>query len=314
MIKAIIDIGSNTINLLIAEFVDGRFKVLEDRKIHAKLARGGINDNTIAPDAFTRGVNALSQHRKLCESYGLSDDDIATYATASVRAASNGGDFAAEALKRFGLSVHTIDGETEALLIHAGIKNGFPLGDDKVVIMDIGGGSVEFIITDRSKIYWKQSFYVGVTKLLDRFKPSDPPLKAELEKVREFAQKELHDLFVALKQFNPVSMVGSSGSFDTIRAMIETGSFTTLGKSVDPDVKTWFKIESPVLQKMADELSVMTTEQRKQVPGMDEMRAEYFPLAFVLIQIVLEQLPEASIYQCSYALKEGAFFYHFDSK
>jgi exopolyphosphatase/pppGpp-phosphohydrolase len=66
-----------------------------------------------------------------------------------------------------------------------------------------------------------------------------------------------------------------------------------------------------VLNNMADDISAMATVQRKRVPGMDEMRAEYFPLAFVLIKILLEQLPDASIYQCSYALKEGAFFYHF---
>ena len=311
MMKAIIDIGSNTINLLIAEMKNGVFKVLEDRKIHAKLARGGINSKTIAADAFQRGLDALSEYDALCKMYGLQNSDVVAYATASVRAASNGDAFTSEVLNRFSLTINTIDGGTEALLIHAGIKNGFPLDDGKIVIMDIGGGSVEFIITDRDRIYWKQSFYVGVTKLLDLFAPSDPPLQTELEKVSAFAEQELHDLFIALKEFRPLSLVGSSGSFDTIRAMIECGSFTTSGKLSDPGIKTWFKIEKTVLNKMTDDLSVMTTAQRKRVPGMDEMRAEYFPLAFVLIKILLEQLPDASIYQCSYALKEGAFFYHF---
>ncbi|MFB6318712.1 phosphatase [Saccharicrinis sp. FJH54] len=311
MIKAIIDIGSNTINLLIAELHEGRFKVLEDRKIHAKLARGGINNSTIAPDAFQRGLNALREHRSRCDEYGLADNDIVTYATASVRAASNGDGFAVEALNRFGLTVHTIDGETEAMLIHAGIKHGFPLSDEKILIMDIGGGSVEFIITDRTHIYWKESFYLGVTKLLDRFNPSDPPLKDELDNIKTFAESELNKLFSSLSDFKPVSLVGSSGSFDTIRAMIENGSFTTSEKHSASALKTWFSIDPAVLLKMADDLSSMTTEQRKIVPGMDEMRAEYFPLAFILIRIVLEQMPKTSIYQCSYALKEGAFFYHF---
>jgi exopolyphosphatase / guanosine-5'-triphosphate,3'-diphosphate pyrophosphatase len=304
MIKAIIDIGSNTINLLIAAFSEGVFSILEDRKIHAKLARGGINNNTLTSDAIERGLEALREHKQLCDEYKISKADIVSYATASVRNANNGDEFVSLVKNNFGLNVKTIDGDTEALLIHYGIKNGFPLGKENVMVMDIGGGSVEFIITNKSEILWKKSFNVGVSKLLDMFVPSDPPIISQLNKVRSFIVHELRDLFVAIEHFKPEKLIGSSGSFDTIRAMIEAKNTNN-----DPEAYTWFEINRRVIYSLADQLSVITTEKRKKIPGMDAMRAEYFPLAFVLIKIVLEKMPKAKIYQCSYALKEGAFFY-----
>lgn len=307
MIKAIIDIGSNTINLLIAAYSEGVFSVLEDRKIHAKLARGGINDNTIAPDAFLRGLEALKAHKELCDEYHIAQHDIVTYATASVRSATNGDEFAQKVYQSFGFKVNTIDGDTEALLIHSGIKNGFPLGTEKVLIMDIGGGSVEFIITNKTTIFWKKSFNVGVTKLLDKFKPSDPPLAAQLDKVKAHVKHELKELFTALDTFKPEKLVGSSGSFDTIRAMLEAKISAN-----NPEVYTWYEIKPKSIITLSEELSVISSEQRKKVPGMDAMRAEYFPLAFVLIKLMMEKLPKAKIFQCSYALKEGAFFYEFE--
>jgi exopolyphosphatase/guanosine-5'-triphosphate,3'-diphosphate pyrophosphatase len=305
MKKAIIDIGSNTINLLIAEYEKGVFTVLEDRKIHAKLAKGGINKGAIAPDAFLRGIDALDKHKALCVQYQLSDDAIVTYATASVRAASNGHIFVEEARKRFNLNVLTIDGDMEALLIHSGIKHGFPLSAEPVLIMDIGGGSVEFIVSTDTGIHWKRSFNIGVTRLLDRFAPNDPPSQSDLELVKQFALSELKDLFAVVKKHRPVAIVGSSGSFDTIRAMMEKTH-----KNKHESDKTWFVIDKDALLEMASDLTRMTTAQRKMVEGMDAMRAEYFPMAFVLILLMVDALPLARIYQCSYALKEGAFFFN----
>ena len=305
MANAIIDIGSNTINLLIAEINNAKLSILEDRKIHAKLARGGINNNTIAIDAWQRGMDALSNHLQLCKQYKILAEDIITYATASVRAASNGNEFAQEVKKLYGLSIQTIDGNTEATLIHEGIKNGFPLSDDKMLVMDIGGGSVEFVITNKDEIFWKKSIYLGVTKLLDKFNPSDPPGAEELENIRKHVSIELVEVFNNIALHKPLGIVGSSGSFDTIRAMLEAKAKANATKH------TWYRINLNSMRDLAMELNKIPTAERMIVPGMDAMRAAYFPLAFVLIFTVLEHMSNATVYQCSYALKEGAFYYHF---
>jgi exopolyphosphatase / guanosine-5'-triphosphate,3'-diphosphate pyrophosphatase len=306
MKKAVIDIGSNTINLLIASFDDGVFNVLCDNKIHAKLAKGGINQGVLTNEAIERGINALAEHAETINSHGLTSSDVVTFATASLRAAANSDYFTQMVARKFGFNIQIIDGDTEAKLIHAGIKNGFPLTDSPVLVMDIGGGSVEFIITNSQTIFWKRSFNLGVTKLLDKFTPSDPIVGKEIETVNDYVKGELSELFAKIAEYSPVDLVGSSGSFDTIKAILQARQ-----TRLRPIQRTYFHISRNELLNLGREMMELTTAQRLSVKGMDAMRAEYFPLAFVIIFSVLKHMPSASVYQCNYALKEGVFFYYF---
>lgn len=306
MKKAVIDIGSNTINLLIASFDEGIFKVLCDNKIHAKLAKGGINEGRLTDEAIERGMNALSEHAETIKNHGLVPSDVVTYATASLRSAANGGEFRNMVAKKFGFDIIIIDGDTEARLIHAGIKNGFPMTTDTVLIMDIGGGSVEFIITNSQKIFWKKSFNIGVTKLLDKFSPSNPIKPEEVSSITAYVELELKELFANIAQYSPIDLVGSSGSFDTIKSILQARQ-----TRLRPIQRTYFHIGRNELLNLGREMMQLTTAQRLEVKGMDAMRAEYFPLAFILIFCVLHSMPSASVYQCNYALKEGAFFDYF---
>lgn len=303
MKKAIIDIGSNTINLLIGEVSEnGCLRVYHDEKNHAKLARGGINQKTITPEAFTRGINAIEHYANLCELHKVERDNIKAYATATIRSTDNGLEFTNTLLRNFGIVTQIIDGETEASLIYNGVKNGIPEIDGNFLVLDIGGGSTEFIIANRNGILWKKSFELGVSKLLDLFAPSDPVSNADVTRIRSHMKENLLELDQALEEFPVQTLVGSSGSFDTLRSIL------LAGVPRENPQESYFEINKDQLNALIATLMAKSTEERLEIKGMDPMRAEYMPIAAILIKLVVEKTSVTKIFQCSYALKEGAIF------
>src|ERR1035437_880171 len=169
---AIIDLGTNTFNIFIAEILpDKTFQKLYKSKISVKLGEGGINKNHIEEKPFTRGIRALKKHKRTIERLGA--EKILAFATAAIRGATNGKDFILAAKKMTGIDVHIISGEREAELIYYGVRSAVKMNHMPSLIMDIGGGSTEFIIANKNEIFWKQSFLLGVARLIEKFKPSD---------------------------------------------------------------------------------------------------------------------------------------------
>jgi Exopolyphosphatase len=293
---AVIDMGTNTFNLLVAE-VDGRgsFKTLHQHKIGVMLGRGGINNHMINPDAFARGIDAIRAHRDVVLTLGA--DKVKAFATSAIRSASNGQEFVGEISKQFGIDVEVITGDREAELIYKGVNASMELGNQKVLIMDIGGGSNEFIICDSTGIYWKQSFPLGVSRLLERFTPSDPITNTEAVAVECYLSDGLEMLWKAIERFSPVALVGSSGSFDTFRSVLYP----------DSDVQaTALELNREAYQKLHKTLMQSSVHQRRLMNGMEELRVEMIVLATILTNLVVQKSGVNTLWQSSYALKEGA--------
>src|SRR6478609_408551 len=141
--KAIIDLGTNTFHLLIAEVINGIIVEHKKLQIPVKIGEGGINKKTIAPPAFHRGLDALNVFRKTLNEFGIGA--VIAHGTSAIRDAQNGGDFITEAHKQVNIQITMLSGEEEAELIYNGVKHAFPLPENNVLVMDIGGGSVEFV-------------------------------------------------------------------------------------------------------------------------------------------------------------------------
>lgn len=303
MKKAIIDIGSNTINLLIGEIDEtGKLHIYHDEKNHAKLARGGINEKTILPDAFARGINCIEHYAHLCTLHMINTKSIQAFATATVRNTNNGMEFTHTIFERFGIHTEIISGDREASLIFNGIKYGIPKIDGYFLVLDIGGGSTEFIIANEQGIVWKQSFELGVSKLLDLLTPGDPVTPKDIENINQHLNQKLSDFDDAIQQWSVKTLVGSSGSFDTLK------SITQAKKGEKPSKESYYLLNKNELNYLFSTLIAKTTQQRLDIKGIDPMRAEYMPIAALLIKLVLEKTGIQTIYQCAYALKEGAFF------
>ncbi len=298
---AIIDMGTNTFNLLVSE-VGGEthYQTLHNSKCFVKLGEGGIDKKFIAPEAWERGLKAIESHMNTISNFNV--DKVFAFATSATRDAENGASFVDEILKRYNLKVNVIGGEQEASLIYKGVKQAVDLGDNVNLILDIGGGSNEVILCNANQVFWKYSFNLGVQRLLNHFKPSDPITPKEVSNVELFLEQELQLLFAAVQKWKPIRLVGSSGSFDTYRSLLAHTGRLLLNKE-----KT-MEIPLASYKELHKTLLKSTKEERIAMPGMELIRVDFIVLASIFTNFIIEKLNIESIHQSNYALKEGALW------
>jgi len=298
---AIIDLGTNTFNLLVTEINSDRsYSILLESKYPAKLGQGGIHKSTITPEAMERGIDALKMHLITISEYQV--ESIFCFATSAIRSADNGHIFVKRVKDELGLTIRIIQGDEEAQTIFDGVKQVFPLDEDYVLIMDIGGGSIEFIIANRFGVAWKKSFELGVARLLEQFTPSDPIADNEIKAIQKHLKKELTPLYEAIKQFPVKKLVGSSGSFDTLASLLSRKYYPLL----DVAKLTSMLLNNDRLMKLHKELLHSSSDERRVMPGMEPHRVESIVPACIIVKFILEELKIKEVWQCAFSLKEGA--------
>ena len=295
---AVVDCGTNTFNLLIADADANGWVPVFQNKLPVKLGAGGFDTKEILPSRFVRGIDALFCHYQNVLNYAC--DKVVAVATSALREASNGQAFLQVAHKVASMEIHLISGDEEAELIHHGITQTLPLGDEHCLMMDIGGGSTEFIIANASGIVWKKSYLLGVSRLRDQVNASDRLTQEELQRLDGILRYALSDLQEQIKKYDCQWLVGSSGSFDTILALyrqhagmkdVAVEAANDIDLSVFPTVHRW--------------LLKSSYEERLVNPVIPLIRAEFMPLASSLIQFVLKMHPFTRLVHSSYSLKEG---------
>jgi exopolyphosphatase/guanosine-5'-triphosphate,3'-diphosphate pyrophosphatase len=178
------------------------------------------------------------------------------------------------------------------------------MGPEKVLILDIGGGSNEFIIGNKEKIHWKGSFETGIARVLEKFHPSDPLTTTELEKINAFFIKEHGEVSRQSRRHGVKALIGSSGSFDTFTALTHDEPYTydsvDNASSRDIDLDRYRLAHGQLLSS--------TREQRLQMKGMDRMRVEMIPVASLLLSTLLANLRIERLIQSEFAMKEGVLW------
>lgn len=299
---AVIDLGTNTFNLLIADKVNGKMVEIVREKRSVKIGKGGLSKNIIAPDAYERAIQAVQEYSKLINSSKASN--IKIVATSAFRTTENGCQLASEIEQITCTKVEIIDGPKEAEYIYYGIREAVPLTEKKVLMLDIGGGSNELIIGNKYEIFWRESFKLGISRLIEMFHPHDPLLPKEMEQISAYIRAELSSLWQALSEFPADTLVGSSGSFDTIANILHIKQHST---PVDLS-KTWNEIHLMQFWRILDLLIISSYEQRKDIQGMDMTRIEMIPVASLFIRTVLEFFKCKRAIHSAYAIKEGVWF------
>lgn len=298
---AIIDMGTNTFNLLIVETHDDKkYKILFKDKAGVKLGKGGINKRMITPDAFKRGFLAIEKHLETIKKFNI-DKTIAT-ATSGVRSTENGQEFVEKLEEKFGLKVQIISGDEEAELIYRGVKQAVKFNHENVLILDIGGGSNEFIIANNNGLIWKHSFNLGIARLLDKFKPSDPITYEEIKKVEEYIDSNLSILYEAIHKYKPQQLIGCSGTFDTFRSMI-----ITKNEEIADEVKqsNSYPISLNDYAILHQDLIKSTLEEREKMEGLESVRIEMIVLASIFVNFIIRKLNIKSLTQSAFAIQEG---------
>src|SRR5690606_8830905 len=150
-------------------------------KISVKLGQGGFRKNNIGKAAFERGVSAMLKLDSLIKKHKV--EKTVAFATSAIRSSSNGEDFVRRIYQETGIEITVISGLREADFIFNGVTHSMHFGTEKRLVLDIGGGSIEFIIGNENEIFWKQSYNLGIARLLEKIKPSNPITSKEIEQL-----------------------------------------------------------------------------------------------------------------------------------
>ena len=299
---AIIDCGTNTFHLMIISVEGSNHSIETKFKYPVKIGEGGIENKVITEEAQECALNALIFFKEQIDDYKA--NTVKATATSAFRNAVNGIEFRNLAFEETGIHIEIIHGDREAELIYKGVKTALEMGKKTSLIMDIGGGSVEFILCNSEKILWKQSFEIGAQRLLDKFQKHDPILKSEIQDLNNYLNDKLSPLFEALKENPTQCLIGSSGSFDIVSEIYyekENPSFNihkeaswTIPLSAFDDAHALFLTKN--------------REERLQIPGMIPMRADMIVVATCLIDFIVNKISINTLKVSSFALKEGVLY------
>lgn len=297
----VIDLGTNTFKLLVAERPAGAsagLHVIHAEEVPSFLGRGGMEDRRITDEAAGRGMAVLRTLMEKARSLGA--ERVQGFGTSALRNARNGQAFASQVLSALGLQVQIIPGEEEAGLILDGVRQAVPFGNKPKLVMDIGGGSTEFILATDRALMWKHSFEIGTTRLLERFPMLDPMALDTQLRMAQHIDMQLEQLWSVVDRHWPTTLVGSAGSFDSVARMVAIERGTPLAE--DAQGLTFGTDEFDALK---DKLFAMSRVQRAAHPGLPAHRVDTIIPALMLVERVLLH-GMVQLQWSRYSLKEGA--------
>jgi exopolyphosphatase/guanosine-5'-triphosphate,3'-diphosphate pyrophosphatase len=234
----------------------------------------------------------------------ISDHDVQhvrAIATSALRSAANGQYFISEVKDKTGINIEIIDGDMEAAFIYKGIKAAGCLSQEKSLIVDIGGGSAEFIICNKENIFWKQSFEIGAARLMDRFHRTDPIPPESITALNLYLDDCLKDLLAASSSQKIKNIVGSSGVFETYAEMIELAK----GNAFDLKKTTHFEFDQSELLALIERIVRSTHQEHLAAKGIITIRIDMIVTASLLTRFVIERLKIDNVLMSTNSLKEG---------
>ena len=256
MICAALDVGSNSVKLLVGRPSGGPVDVIEDNVVVTRLSEGVDRTGALSADASRRTLEAIVAFAARCEALGVTRRTAV--GTAVLRDAGNGADFLA-ACAELGFDIEVVDGDTEAEIVHLAAQRevvGLPAG---AVLLDIGGGSTEFVWTGG-----RESTELGVVRLTERHVHGDPPGMATHDRLAEVVSARLATLPIA----DAPALVGSSGSCSLLaRVHLRLPEH-------DPARIHGHRIPTAALDEMAAQLATLTQPERLALIGMDPRRGD----------------------------------------
>lgn len=292
-IEAVIDLGTNSFNLLIGRSEDGKKEIMYRESRIVQLAKEGITP--IGDASLQRAMDALDVFQEKISNYKA--ERVRIIGTSALRSASNSDDVISKIQSRYHWEVSIIDGEAEARYIFVGTMEALQISDETCLIMDIGGGSVEFILTKAGKMLWWTSVPIGVQYLYLHFGRNVPTMSEEVAALERLLDLELAGLKKAIRQFKPERIVGASGAFDELLQM-----------SAIPAGDKFTRLDTPIFYENFEKLQKQVTERRNISTMRTEERPEIVMTGFLLIRYVLQLIKVPEIIATPFALREGVFF------
>ncbi|MEL4895046.1 Ppx/GppA phosphatase family protein [Crocosphaera sp. Alani8] len=301
---AAIDIGTNSIHMVIVE-VDKTlpaFTIISREKDTVRLGERDPKTGNLTKSAIARSLASLRRCKELAKSFGV--EHIIAAATSATREAPNGLDFIWQVQEDIGITINLISGYEEARRIYLGVLSGLDFQEKPHVIIDIGGGSTEIILADAQEPRFLSSTKVGAVRLTNEFITSDPINETELTYlqayVRGMLERPIDELRGKLQPGEIANAVGTSG---TIETLVGIHAMQNLGELPSP--LQGYEMSRQDLKDMVQQFISLTYEERINMSGMSEKRAEIIVAGAVILLEAMTMLGLESITICERALREG---------
>ena len=293
-----IDIGTNSMRLLIADYKNNK---IENRKKYINITRigQGVDDKGyITEEALERNLNALKEFADKCIEEKC--EKVYCMGTSALRDSKNGQDFVNRAKELTNIDVKIICGEEESNLGFMGVLEG--AGGDKsnyILVLDIGGGSTEFIVGNEDGIKFCKSENVGALRMTEKFITTDPISDEEFNKMSDFIEKTISSTLDKIKGMHVSKLVGIGGAITSLSAMnqqLEVYSMEKVHNSV---------VTKKDLEKILQNLKKMTLSDKKTIKGLQPKRADIITAGVVILDIIMEKLEINEIIVSEYDNLEG---------
>ena len=291
---AVIDLGTNTFGLIVFESLNDKLEILFTDKSFVNLGEGGINSNIITTEAMERAYFAIDHFVDCCRSFDVYPNQIRGFGTSALRDAKNSKEFLDKVQSVNQLKIQLIDGKREAELVYEGVNSIHPFLEARSCIMDIGGGSTEFTVTNGESVQEMNSFNIGISRITQLFDLSNPLSNEDLLRIRLFLEYQTKDYFRTLKVD---SLIGAAGSFETLYSIInETSSYSR---------NTSHLLPMKELNQVLNDLIHSTRAERDKNYWIVDYRKEMVNVAAFKTKWVLEQIGAKTCYFSPSGLKEG---------
>lgn len=296
---AAIDVGTNSVHLLVAEVgPNGETKQIVKDRAQVELGRGGLASGRLTDDAMQRGIDALATFGHTIDA--LQVDAVVAAATSAVREAENGRQFVRAVRRATGIHIRVISGVDEAKLIYQGLRPEIDFSRGYAALVDIGGGSVELSLCDPTQVLASHSLPMGHLRMTEAFVRSDPPTKAELKEIRNAAQEQLLPVLRDIRPGSAGTLLGTSGSVRTLARMA-----TFLRGQTEPTHDHGLVLYRKDLTQLIDHFTAMSRSELVSMGGMDPRRRRTIPAAATVLRQIMKTLELDPLVTSDRSLRDG---------
>ncbi|HQR38486.1 MAG TPA: Ppx/GppA phosphatase family protein [Blastocatellia bacterium] len=302
---ATIDIGSNSIHLLIVEVdQDGHFRPIDREREMVRLGSHGLTVGHLAPDAVERALAALARYADLARAHGC--ERIIATATSAVREADNGDKFVRRVKRRTGIEVDILSGIEEARLISRSVSSVRDLGDVPTLGIDIGGGSTEFWVLERGETRYLVSNRLGSVRLTDGFVHDDPLSQRDRERLRGYIIGTLARTRREIEEVGFERVILTSGTALTLAQMgYESERAPGTTEPLPPEDTQGIELTADCLRRITKQITRMPVKERRRMPGLPPERADIIVAGALLLDTIYSELGIERAVTCDWALREG---------
>lgn len=300
-ISAAIDIGTNSFHLVVAKVNEkGAIKILTREKEVVRLGKSSAEMKYLSEDAMQRGITTLKRFKLICDSF---DAGVRAVATSATREALNKNEFIDRVFDSTKIKIEIVSGFEEARLIYLGVLQALPVFNEKILLIDIGGGSTEFLIGEKGNVLYANSIKIGAVRLTEKYFTDGKFRKTNIDEARMYVKSIINPVIREIIEYNFKNAVGTSGTITNIGMIInaeeqnivdEQFNYNSFSYNKESLYKTLKRITK--CEKVSD---------IKEIKGLDQDRTDIITAGAIILEQIFLELKLENITLSNFSLREG---------